>query len=122
MSHSHELAVMGNSRNRAELEAQSKGERDTQVLARLGKKSVLEVRTSSIEACANTADMEQASFWFHFALRIHLYYSGYLGRSSHVNSFPALTRYQRADQLVVSLRTVSTSSPDLDFSVRFDNG
>lgn len=110
---------MDNSPHHSELEAQTKGERDTQVLARLGKKSVLEVRTSSIEACANTADMEQASFWFYFALRIHLYHSGYLGRSSHVNSFSALTRYQRADQLVVFLRTVSTSSPDLGCLVPF---
>lgn len=97
MSHPHEPAVMGISPHHSELEAQTIGEHDTQVLARLGKKSVLEVRTSSIEACANTADIEQASLWFHFALRIHLYHSGYLGRSSHVNSFPALTRYQRAD-------------------------
>lgn len=43
MGHAHELQSMGKSPHHSELEAQTKEERDAQVLARLGKKSVLEV-------------------------------------------------------------------------------
>ena len=44
----HELRSMGKSPHHSELEAQTKDERDAQVLARLGKKSVLEVRTHTM--------------------------------------------------------------------------
>lgn len=43
MSHTHELDNMGKSPHHSEVETPVYGERDAQVLARLGKKSVLEV-------------------------------------------------------------------------------
>lgn len=44
ISYNHELAAMAKSPNHAESKVQDKKEHDTQVLARLGKKSVLEVQ------------------------------------------------------------------------------
>ena len=45
----HELQSLGKSPHHTELEAHTKDERDAQILARLGKKSVLEVRTQDSE-------------------------------------------------------------------------
>ena len=64
----HEMNSMAKSPHHSELEAQSKGERDAQVLARLGKKSVLQVLLGSYvmpnQALLNIASVDSASSRF----------------------------------------------------------
>jgi len=49
MGSGHEMHIMDKAPRHSEMEAPSKEQRDAQVLARLGKKSVLEVNPTHIE-------------------------------------------------------------------------
>ena len=61
MDHTHELQPMGKTPQYSEAEAQTKGERDAQVLARLGKKSVLEVGSIASNAVVAKLQLTNAS-------------------------------------------------------------
>ena len=91
MNRGHELDTiddhngMQKSPYHSEIEPVTKEERDAQVLARLGKKSVLEVyATSTLSHCALSSYVV-ATIRIHLHPWIHLYHFNHMGRISHVS-------------------------------------
>ena len=85
----HELASMGKSPQASAIEATSEA-RDAQVLARLGKKTVLEVEKeiAFTDSRKPVADENKASIRIHIDMWIYLHHSSDLGRISDVIEWP----------------------------------
>lgn len=91
MAATHELQFMDKTPHHSEVEAPTKAQHDAAVLARLGKKSVLEVG-ATVAVDGDEADGSPASLWLHIDLRLHVYHSRHLGRKSDVRSSNPDTR------------------------------